>query len=145
MAHASIEILGENAASTASENDFFNRLLGGTKKLNCADLWEDYRLGHRIRAYCVEARVQGKWTKLSQGTAIGRRKLDLFATVEADRVRVRITQAVAEPVIRRFQVHLVDNTLIAPSKVVPDTWDTIGAWKASDAEQTPHFAHASDA
>ena len=28
MAHASIEILGENAASTASENDFFNRLLG---------------------------------------------------------------------------------------------------------------------
>jgi len=86
--------------------------LGGAKQLNCADLWEDYRLGHRIRAYVVEGRVNGVYVKLAQGTAVGRRKLDLFAPVTADRVRVRVTQAVEAPVIRRFQVHQVDAELV---------------------------------
>ena len=85
--------------------------LGGAKQLNCADLWEDYRLGHRIRAYVVEGRVNGVWVKLAQGTAVGRRKLDLFAPVTADRVRVRVTQSVEVPVIRRFAVHHVDAAL----------------------------------
>ncbi|MCF7731293.1 MAG: alpha-L-fucosidase [Akkermansiaceae bacterium] len=85
--------------------------LGDSVKINCADLWEDYRLGHRIRGYVIEGRVNGAWIKLAQGTAVGRRKLDLFAPVTADRVRVRVTDAAGEPVIRRFQVHRVDAAL----------------------------------
>jgi alpha-L-fucosidase len=86
--------------------------LGGTKQINCADLWEEYRIGHRIRAYVVEGHVNGVWVKLAQGTAVGRRKLDLFAPVTADRVRVRVTQAIEAPIIRRFQVHQVDAELV---------------------------------
>jgi alpha-L-fucosidase len=104
-----------NVSGTAAEID-----LGGAKRINCADLWEDYRLGHRIRAYVVEGRVNGAWVKLSQGTAVGRRKLDVFAPVMADRVRVRVTQMAGEPVIRRFQVHQVDDD-VAQANVVSTT------------------------
>ena len=85
--------------------------LGGSVNINCADFWEDYRLGHRIRAYVIEGRVNGAWTKLAEGTAVGRRKLDVFASVMADRVRVRVTAAAGEPVIRRFQIHCLDAAL----------------------------------
>jgi len=94
--------------------------LGGTNQINCADLWEEYRIGHRIRAYEVEGHVNGVWVKLAQGTAVGRRKLDLFALVTADRVRVRVTQAIGEPLIRRFQVHQVETSL-AEANVPPLT------------------------
>ena len=85
--------------------------LGKPTRINCADLWEDYRDGHRIRAYVVEGRVGGAWTTLSAGTSVGRRKIDLFAPVLADRVRLRITSSVAEPAVRRFQVHCADDSL----------------------------------
>jgi alpha-L-fucosidase len=81
------------------------------QRLNCSDLWEDYRLGHRIRAYVVEGRVNGAWTQLATGTAVGRRKIDMFAPVLADQVRVRVTQSAGEAVVRRFQVHHVDEAL----------------------------------
>jgi hypothetical protein len=85
--------------------------LGGPQRVNCADLWEDYRLGQRIRSYVIEGRVNGAWTRLTEGSAVGRRKIDMFPPVLADRVRVRIMQKVGEPVIRLFQVHCVDEAL----------------------------------
>jgi hypothetical protein len=104
------------------------------KKLNCADLWEDYRLGHRIRAYVIEGRVNGHWRQLAAGTAVGRRKLDTFATVEADRLRVRITQSVGEPMIRKFQVHVVDDALARAFQSASDVWKKVGTWKGGDKE-----------
>jgi alpha-L-fucosidase len=85
--------------------------LGGPQRVNCSDLWEEYRLGHRIRAYVVEGRAHGAWVPLGAGSAVGRRKLDLFPATLVDRVRVRVTQAVGEAAIRRFQVHCVDEAL----------------------------------
>lgn len=82
--------------------------------VNCADLWEDYRQGHRIRAYVIEAEVAGAWREMARGTAVGRRKIDLFAPVHATGLRVRITAAVGRPIIRRFQAHRVDDALVEP-------------------------------
>jgi alpha-L-fucosidase len=85
--------------------------LHGARKVNCSDLWEDYRQGHRIRGYVVEARVDGAWVPVASGKAVGRRKLDLFAPVKADRLRVHTTEAVGTPVIRLFQAHCVEDRL----------------------------------
>ncbi|MBM3495533.1 MAG: hypothetical protein FJX72_14610, partial [Armatimonadetes bacterium] len=85
--------------------------LGAVGKVNCTDLWEDYRDGHRVRAYVVEARVGGAWTEVASGKAIGRRKLDMFEPVAADRLRVWVTESVGTPVLRLFQAHCVDDRL----------------------------------
>ena len=107
--------------------------LGGVRRINCSDLWEDYRQGHRIRAYTVEGRIDGAWVKLAQGTAVGRRKLDLFATVAVDRVRVRVTENAGTPLVRRFQVHTVDEALLQPANQIEasDHWSRAGEWKMS--------------
>jgi alpha-L-fucosidase len=86
--------------------------LGGAKKINCVDLWEEYSLGHRIRAYEVDGWKDNQWFRLTQGTAIGHRKLLFFPSRTVERVRVRITQSVGIPVIRLLQVHLVDEELV---------------------------------
>ena len=85
--------------------------LGGPRKINCADLWEDYRLGHRIRAFEVEGWTDGHWIKLTQGTCVGRRKLLFFPAQTVERVRVRVTRSVGAPVIRLLQLHQVDEDL----------------------------------
>ncbi len=85
--------------------------LGGPRQINCADLWEDYQLGHRIRAYVIEGRAGDTWIPLSTGTAVGRRKLDFFASVTVDRVRVRVTRSVGTSTLRLLQVHAVDESL----------------------------------
>jgi alpha-L-fucosidase len=98
--------VAENLTGAAVELD-----LGGVRRVNCSDVWEEYALGHRIREYVIEGRVNGNWTKLVQGTAVGRRKLDLFAPVMADRLRLRVLRSVGDPVIRKFQAHQVDDAL----------------------------------
>lgn len=122
----------ENVSGDVAEID-----LGGPKRINCIDLWEDYHLGHRIRAYVIEGRVNGDWTILSEGTAVGRRKLDLFTPVTVDRVRMRVTQMVGEPVIRRFQVHQVDDGL-AQASAAPITQGCPA--KASTVHSQPYEA-----
>lgn len=84
---------------------------GGPKIINCVDLWEDYRLGHRIRAFEVEGLTGGQWIRLTQGTSVGRRKLLFFPTVSVERVRVRVTRSVGVPTIRLLQLHQVDEDL----------------------------------
>ena len=82
-------------------------------EINCADVWEDYRLGHRIRQFVVEGLVGDQWTPLAEGTAVGRRKLVFFPATQVAQARVRVTNSVGTPVIRLLQVHRVDDTLSA--------------------------------
>ena len=93
--------------------------LDGPKPLNCIDLWEAYEYGHRIRAYQVDAWVNGGWKRLAEGTAIGRRKLDLFPEVATERLRIRVTEAVGTPLFRKIQAHRVDPKLVEALATLP--------------------------
>jgi len=63
---------------------------------------EDITQGERIREYVVEGKSQGGWRALASGTAVGHKKIDLFAPVEVTELRLRIPVAAAKPVIRKF-------------------------------------------
>lgn len=82
--------------------------LGAPTPVNAIDLWEAYQYGHRIRRYQVDARVNGAWRRVAEGTAVGRRKIDLFPEVVADQLRVKVSESVGTPLFRRIQVHHVD-------------------------------------
>jgi alpha-L-fucosidase len=83
--------------------------LGTGKEINCLDIWEDYRLGQRIREYKVTGFDGKQWLPLGSGKAVGRRKLILFPTQTLQKVRLRILASVGTPVIRLFQVHRVED------------------------------------
>ncbi len=76
--------------------------------INHAVIMEDYREGERIREYIVEGLSDGQWKELSQGTSVGRKKIDRFRPVEVSRVRLRITRFAAEPIIRSLAVFQVE-------------------------------------
>ena len=79
--------------------------LGSAKTVGYVDLWEDYRYGHRIRAFVIEGFDGKGWVKLFEGTAVGRRMLARCNPTEVSQVRVRVTESVGTPLIRRLQVH----------------------------------------
>jgi alpha-L-fucosidase len=105
------------------------------KTVTCSDLWEDYRQGHRIRAYVIEGQVDGKWSELRQGTAVGRRKLDFFEESRAAKVRVRVTESVGIPLIRRWAVHLTDRELFQGNSR-PETWELAATINVKAGTQT---------
>ncbi len=76
--------------------------------VNHAVTMEDYRQGERIREYAVEGFRDGQWCELSQGTSVGRKKIDLFRPVPVSRVRLRVIQAAGEPIIRSFAAYHVE-------------------------------------
>lgn len=65
---------------------------------------EDIAYGERVRQYVIEAWSGGEWVELVRGSAIGHKKIDRFQPLGADKVRLRVLEAVEEPVVRRFAV-----------------------------------------
>ncbi|MGB5302453.1 MAG: HsmA family protein [Gemmatimonadota bacterium] len=64
-------------------------------------LQEPIRLGQRIAAFTVEARVEGDWARIARGTTVGHKRLLRVPGVEADRVRISIDEALALPALSR--------------------------------------------
>jgi alpha-L-fucosidase len=79
--------------------------LGGLMPVGYTELWADSRYGQRGREDVLEGFDGEDWIPLSQGTSVGRRKLDHCPSTPVSQVRVRITQSVGTPLIRKFQVH----------------------------------------
>ena len=61
--------------------------------------------GERIHEYQIEALINGKWTKVCQGTAIGHKKIDRFKPVFTNQVRLKVTASIEEPRIRSFSIY----------------------------------------
>jgi alpha-L-fucosidase len=76
--------------------------------INHVVLMEDYREGERIREYVVEGLSDSQWKQLSQGTSVGRMKIDRFLPAQVTRVRLRVTKAAAEPRLRRLATFQVE-------------------------------------
>ena len=73
--------------------------------VDAAIIMEDISQGERIRAYVLEAQVDGKWVEVSSGTAIGHKKIDRFAPVKLTTLRIKINKSIGEPIIKRLAIH----------------------------------------
>ncbi|MEL1240741.1 alpha-L-fucosidase [Flavobacterium flavipallidum] len=71
----------------------FNRLL----------LKENIKLGQRVKAFTVEAKVDGKWQTIASETTIGYKRILRLARVTATALRITITDAKASIVISNIQ------------------------------------------
>ena len=66
---------------------------------------EHIALGQRIGGYSIDAFVDGAFKTLVQGTSMGYKRIDkLGSSITTDRVRLRVTQADATPLVNSFQV-----------------------------------------
>ncbi len=65
-------------------------------------LEEEILIGERVREYVLEAEQADGWMILTQGSAIGHKKIDRFTPVETGRLRLRILQENGAVLLRRF-------------------------------------------
>ncbi|WP_242203080.1 alpha-L-fucosidase [Aestuariivivens insulae] len=77
-------------------------------EINHIIIQEDITHGERVRAYVVEAFVDGKWKLLYSGESIGHKRIIQFETVKASRLRLRILKSDREPRIKNFSIFNVN-------------------------------------
>lgn len=93
---------GSSLAETEGRGETVELRLPPGTLVDHAVIMEDIAYGERVLEYVLEAYADGAWTELKRGSAIGHKKIDAFAPVAAEKLRLRVTQAAAEPVIRRL-------------------------------------------
>jgi len=94
---------GKPLAQTRGRGEALELDLGSPTPVNHAVIMEDYWYGERIRRYVLEGFDGKQWVRLSQGSHVGRKRIDRFPDVTVSRLRLRVTRSVGEPLIRCFQ------------------------------------------
>jgi alpha-L-fucosidase len=89
--------------------------LGKPTLFNRLMLQEYIRLGQRVKAFNVEAFVDGNWIILAEATTIGYKRILRFSSITASKIRINITDSKSCPVISNIGVYNASLLLNAPS------------------------------
>lgn len=90
---------------------------GKPTKFNRFLVQEYIRLGQRVKAFTVEALVDGSWKELANATTIGYKRILRFPSVTATKVRFNITDAKSSPVISNIGIYNAPQILAAPTVI----------------------------
>jgi len=72
---------------------------------DCALTMEWLNDGQRVQKYAIEVQEGAKWRRVAEGQAIGHKKIDHFAPVTAQHVRLNLISTSASAHIREFQIY----------------------------------------
>ena len=79
--------------------------LGSPKTFDVIELREDLKLGQRIAAFHVQVEMDGVWQEFGKGFTVGHKRLLRGPLVEAQKVRVMITEAQSMPVLTKISLY----------------------------------------
>lgn len=79
--------------------------LGIPKTFDVIELREDLKLGQRIAAFHVQVELDGAWQEFGSGFTVGYKRLLRGSMVEAQKVRVIITEAQDLPVLTKISLY----------------------------------------
>ena len=91
--------------------------LGKPTTFNRFLVQEYIRLGQRVKAFTVEAFVDGAWKEVAKATTIGYKRILRFPGVKATQVRFTITDSKSCPVISNLGIYNAPQILTAPAVV----------------------------
>ena len=92
----------------ASDADFPIQLeldLGSPQTFDVIELREDLKLGQRTAAFHVQVEVDGVWQEFGMGFTVGYKRLLRGSLVEAQKVRVMITESQDLPVLTKISLY----------------------------------------
>ena len=90
------------AAGDGSKPETLTVDLGAAKTFDAVLIQERIALGQRIERFRVEARREGDWKKVAEGTTVGHKRLLRIEPATARQVRLVIEKARGGPTVRRF-------------------------------------------
>lgn len=100
-------------------------------RIDTVVMQEDTTKGERVRAYRVEGYVNGAWTPLGDGTAIGQKRIQPVNPVTVAALRVGVTSSAGVGGLRRLAVFDTGVTPPADWNASSSLWapDLVGSWK----------------
>lgn len=121
---ASNTIDGDKNTYWATDDDLISSNLvldfGKPIKFNRFLVQEYIPLGQRIKAFNIEAWIDGSWQLIDEATTIGYKRILRFPMVESRKIRLNILDAKACPVISNIEVYkapeLISNPAIVRNK-----------------------------
>ena len=99
---------GRKTSSWASDAELPIQLeldLGAPKTFDVIELREDLKLGQRIAAFHVQVELDGVWQEFGSGYTVGYKRLLRGSVVEAQKIRVTITEAQALPLLTKISLY----------------------------------------
>ena len=79
--------------------------LGAPKAFDVIELREDLKLGQRIAAFHVQVELDGVWQEFGSGHTVGYKRLLRGSVIEAQKIRVTITEAQALPLLTKISLY----------------------------------------
>lgn len=79
--------------------------LGKLQTVKYILLQEYIKLGQRVRAFKVEALVGDSWKPVAEGTTIGYKRILKFGPIQTSKIRVRITNSKACPLLSEISLY----------------------------------------
>ena len=107
---------------------------------------EYIRLGQRVKAFTVEALVDGKWKEIAKATTIGYKRILRFPSVTATQVRFNITDSKSCPLISNIGLYNAPQILTSPSiirnqsgeiNITPDDKESVVYYTLDGSVPTP--------
>jgi alpha-L-fucosidase len=92
-------------AQTSGEGRIIDLELNGKKKIDHIIIMEDIAFGERVRKYVIEGFNGKEWNILTNGTAIGHKKIEQICGTEVSKVRFTATRYAQLPKIRALSVY----------------------------------------
>jgi alpha-L-fucosidase len=74
-------------------------------KVSAIILSEKISLGERIRKYEIEAKADGKWTVIGNGTCIGNKRIQEFEPIIGTKIRIKILESIGDPQLKTITIH----------------------------------------
>jgi alpha-L-fucosidase len=96
--------------------------------INHVVIEEDYRYGHRIRNYTIHGKINNEWKMITQGSSVGRKKIDAFSTQNVSEVKLTIDSFVNTPLLRSLKVYHVKDYTHKPASTETNEWSICGQW-----------------
>src|SRR5665213_3559351 len=121
--------------------------LGKPTAFNRFLVQEYIRLGQRVKAFTVEALVDGIWKEVANATTIGFKRILIFPSVRASKVRFNIADSKSCPLISNIGIYDAPQILTAPSIIrnqsgeiiiSPADKESIVFYTLDGSEPTPH-------
>ena len=106
---------GKDDTSWALSNDAktgeFTVDLGQKRRFDVVELKEDIAKGQRISGFKVEVELNGRWVPYGEGSTVGYRRLVQGQPVEAQKIRVTITNSQATPILTNFSLYKTPSSI----------------------------------
>ncbi|TDW97339.1 alpha-L-fucosidase [Dinghuibacter silviterrae] len=96
------------------KNNYLEVVFPKPQMVNCVVLQEPIQMGQRVKAFSIQTVNEDGTVYEVQQTTIGHKRILTFPAQKAKFVRLRVTDAKAEPLIGEFTVYRIPDRLVLP-------------------------------